>query len=150
MCGYKLRPSLTLLPSIDFVIVSHSWSGVVVAYNQYIAKRKQSQSDSDLVSVVQFDSQARITVQQQQLSAAPSNLSYHGGGTAFYPAAIEACKLARATPKSHTPAIIFMSDGCAGDSSHAAMEFSNLNHEVSRTSRNDLELHVIGEPFVFL
>lgn len=122
--------------------MSHSWSGVVAAYNQYIAKRKQSQSDSDLVSVVQFDSQSRIAVQQQPLSAAPGTLSYQGGGTSFYPAAVDACKLARATPKSHTPAIIFMSDGCAGDAPHAAREFSSLNEQMSG---GNLELHVIGK-----
>ena len=125
--------------------MGYSWSGVVVAYNQYVSKRKQSQSDSDLVSCVQFDSRARTTVRQQSLSGAPTTLSYHGGGTAFHPAAMEACKLARETPKSHIPAIIFMSDGQAGDASHAAMEFSVLNDCVSKTSKNPLELHVIGE-----
>mmetsp|Transcript_644 Transcript_644/g.1286 ORF Transcript_644/g.1286 Transcript_644/m.1286 type:complete len:578 (-) Transcript_644:236-1969(-) len=106
------------------------WSGVVAAYNQYIAKRKQSQSDSDLVSVVQFDSGARTTVRQQPLSAAPEHLSYQGGCTAFYPAATKACKLARETPQSHTPAIIFMSDGQADDASYAAREFLSLNDDV--------------------
>ncbi|KAL7535460.1 hypothetical protein ACHAXR_006500 [Thalassiosira sp. AJA248-18] len=124
--------------------MSCDWSGVVNAYNQYIAKRKQSQSDSDLVSVVQFDSSARTSVKLQPLSAAPTDLSYHGGGTAFYPAAMHARKLATETPTTHTPAIIFMSDGQAGDASHAAAEFSALNGHVYRTKRSQLELHVIA------
>ena len=121
-----------------------SWSGVVVAYNQYISKRKQSQSDSDLVSVVQFGSNAQTTVRQQTLSTTPSNLAYHGGGTAFYPAAVEACKLAKETPPSHTPVIIFMSDGQAGDASHAACSFSAFNDDLYRATKNHLELHVIA------
>lgn len=125
--------------------MSHSWSGVVVAYNQYIFKRKQSQSDSDLVSVVQFDGNARTTVRRQPLSSTPGNLSYHGGGTAFYPAAVEACKLARETPTSHSPVVIFMSDGQAGDAPHAAAAFSQLNDSIYRSTNDHLELHVIGE-----
>ncbi len=125
--------------------MQHSWSGVVVAYNQYIAKRKQSQSDSDLVSVVQFDSSAHTTVCKQPLSATPNSLSYRGGGTAFYPAAAEACKLAGETPSTHTPVVIFMSDGQAGDASQAASAFAALNHQVVRKTSNNLELHVIGK-----
>ena len=124
--------------------MSHSWSGVVAAYNQYISKRKQSQSDSDLVSVVQFDGSARVTVHMQPLSSVPQALGYHGGGTAFYPAAEKACKLANATPTSHTPAIIFMSDGQAQDAAHASSAFSQLNQSVYRKTEQHLELHVIA------
>ncbi len=124
--------------------MNSSWSGVVAAYRQYVEKRKQSQSDSDLVSVVQFDGVSRITVTNASLSEAPMNLSQHGGGTLFHPAALDACKLARDTPLSHTPVIIFMSDGEAGDASAAAREFSLLNDHVSRVLHADLELNVIA------
>ncbi len=122
-----------------------SWSGVVVAYNQYIAKRRQSQSESDLVSVVQFDNSARITVQSVPLSSVPNNLSYRGGGTCFHPAASAACGLARGTPNTHVPAVVFMSDGQANDAVAAAHEFSLLNSNIYRSSRHHLDLHVIGE-----
>ena len=122
-----------------------SWSGVVDAYSKYIEKRKQSQSDSDLVSVVQFSGGSRVTVQKKSLSTAPQQLSFGDGGTCFHPAALDACRLARGTPAaSHTPTIVFMSDGCAGDASTAAREFSLLNDYVSQQSSNDLELHVIA------
>ena len=42
---------------------------------------------------------------------------------------------ARQTPSSHTPVIIFMSDGCANDSQAAANQFASLDN---------IELHVIG------
>ena len=98
-----------------------------------------------MVSVVQFDGNARTTVRRQPLSSTPGNLSYHGGGTAFYPAAVEACKLARETPASHFPVVIFMSDGQAGDAPHAAAAFSQLNDSIYRSTNDHLELHVIGE-----
>lgn len=125
--------------------MSNSWSGVVAAYNQYIAKRRQSQSDSDLVSVVQFDWHSRITVQHASLSSAPNNLPYSGAGTCFHPAALTACELARGTPSTHVPAVVFMSDGAANDAAAAAHEFSLFNSHLYRSSRNHLELHVIGE-----
>ncbi|KAL7471164.1 hypothetical protein ACHAXS_011482, partial [Conticribra weissflogii] len=97
-----------------------SWVGVVSAYKKYVSKRQQSQCFSDLVSVVQFDEAARVTVRMEPLSSAPNTLSYHGGGTCFYPAALEACQLARNTPPSHSPIIIFMSDGQANDAHSAS------------------------------
>ena len=124
--------------------MSGQWSGVVEAYRQYIEKRMQSQSDSDTVSVVQFGSHSRITVANKSLSRTPTILSFGGGGTRFHPAALDACKLARETPSSHTPSIIFMSDGGSGDAPAAAHEFSVLNDLVIQTSGKDLELHVIA------
>eukprot|EP00986_Skeletonema_menzelii_P006570 scaffold2497_cov117-Skeletonema_menzelii.AAC.5 len=125
--------------------MKYSWSGVVAAYNQYIAKRKQSQSESDLVSVVQFDADSRVTVRHASLSSAPNSLPYSGWGTCFHPAALAACELARGTPSTHVPAIVFMSDGEASDAAAAAHEFALLNSHIYRSSRNPLELHVIGE-----
>ena len=124
--------------------MSCSWSGVEAAYNQYIAKRKQSQSDADLVSVVQFNGGSRITVQHASLSSAPNSLPYSGGCTCFYPASIEACKLARGSPSTHVPAIVFMSDGQANDAANAAHEFAQLNSNIYQSSGSHLELHVIG------
>jgi uncharacterized protein YegL len=115
--------------------MSHHWSGVVSVYNKFIQSRRQRQNESDLVSIVQFDGGARVTCQLQNISNAPANLDFKGGGTCFSPAALSACDLARKTPSSHMPVIIFMSDGCAGDSQAAANTFGTLN---------DVELHVIG------
>ena len=107
------------------------WIGVVAAYRKYIDKRMLSQCHTDLVSVVQFDHRSRVTVSNQSLSASPGQLSYRGGATLFHPAALDACELARKTPPSHSPIIIFMSDGEANDASAAAREFSILNHRVT-------------------
>lgn len=40
----------------------NNWSGVIVAYRQYLQRRHLNQSESDLVSVVQFGDSSRITV----------------------------------------------------------------------------------------
>ena len=79
--------------------MSQSWSGVVSSYNEYINKRKLSQSDADIVnSVVQFDGSARTMVCMQKLSCAPTSLGYSGGVTSFYPAAQMASSFASRTP----------------------------------------------------
>lgn len=124
--------------------MQHNWTGVVKAYNGYLSKRKQSQCDGDLVSVVQFNDGARVTVNPTSLSSAPSNLPYDSGGTCFHPAAIKACQMAKQTPSTYTTTIIFMSDGGAGDAPAAAREFSGLNSQIFSQSENDLELHVIA------
>jgi Mg-chelatase subunit ChlD len=121
--------------------MQYDWAGVVVAYNQFLSRRRQMQSESDLVSVVQFAGSSRVTVQHISISLAPNALHFLSGGTCFYPAAVSGCQLARATPPSHVPVIVFMSDGgSAGDASRAAAEFSTLNSEIE----SDLELHVIA------
>jgi uncharacterized protein YegL len=124
--------------------MQYSWSGVVAVYNKYKHNRRQHQHDSDLVSVVQFDDRSRVTCQLQNIVNSPVNLSYAGGGTSFSPAAGSASTLARQTPPSHAPVIIFMSDGMANDSSQAANTFAALNKELKSRSGDDLELHVIG------
>jgi len=124
--------------------MSHNWAGVVEAYNQYILRRKQSQRDFDLVSVVQFSSSSRITVQMKPISQAPKDLDFVGHGTRFLPAAVEARHLIQKTPSSHVPVVIFMSDGATNDADKAAREFKLMNHKVKERLGSDLELHVIA------
>ena len=124
--------------------MSYDWNGVIAAYNQYIARRRQNQSESDLVSVVQFDDHATVSVRMSPIGQSPNNLSYRGGGTSFHPAAQSACELASATPPSHIPVVVFMSDGCAHDAAQAAGAFSHLNRGIRHSHESDLELHVIA------
>ena len=121
-----------------------SWSGVVAAYNQYLARRRESQSECDLVSVVQFDSSAQVSVSMTPIGQAPNSLVYRGGGTQFHPAAQSAYQLASGTPSSHAPVVVFMSDGCANDAAAAAGTFSQINRNVRQSLGSDLELHVIA------
>ena len=120
------------------------WSGVVIAYNQYIARRQQYQCESDLVSVVQFSHEAEVTVSLSPIGSAPKDLYYHDGGTNFSPAALSAYNVAKASPSTHVPVIVFMSDGCANDAPQAASHFSDLNNDIKALTGSDLELHVIA------
>eukprot|EP00977_Amphora_coffeiformis_P020936 scaffold8649_cov185-Amphora_coffeaeformis.AAC.7 len=124
--------------------MQYDWSGVVAAYNQYMQRRLQNQCDSDLVSVVQFNGSARITLNKMALFSAPADLQFRGGGTSFYPAAILASPLVSSTPSSHTPVVVFMSDGASNDASQAAQVFAQLNSSVHISTGHDLELHVIA------
>ena len=83
--------------------MASDWSGVVKAYNEYLDKRKQKQCSGDLVSVVQFQSDARSTVRMEDLSTVCTALDYGGGGTCFNPAARSAKDLILATPSDARP-----------------------------------------------
>jgi uncharacterized protein YegL len=124
--------------------MDHNWAGVVVAYRNYVTRRLQNQSQSDLISVVQFSGPARVTVQQELITRVPNDLDFASGGTQFHPAAQKACMVARGSPGSHTPVVVFMSDGGSNDASLAASEFSLLNAEIRLRTGVDLELHVIA------
>jgi hypothetical protein len=104
----------------------------------------------DLVSIVQFDDTARLTLHQANILSAPTNLSFRGRGTRFAPAACEGSQVAAQTPTSHIPNLVFMSDGgtCTNDvqMTHKRRQqpFRALNGSVRQTHGTDLELHVIA------
>jgi hypothetical protein len=122
------------------------WAGVVTAYQNYLTVRLESQSCLDLVSVVQFSSSARQTVDRQAISTAPRDLGFGGGLTCFSPAASLASQAVQMTQSSHIPVVVFMSDGGTGqeDSAYASQIFSQLSTEVLSRFKSDLELHVIA------
>jgi von Willebrand factor type A domain len=124
--------------------MKHEWRGVVAAYNKYLCVRREQQRDSDLVSVVQFDWTARITVHKQGIIDAPGNLGYKGNGTRFTPAAIAAHGVVAETPSTHVPLVVFMSDGEADDTAAAAATLALLNEHVLTHYGDEIELHVIG------
>eukprot|EP00980_Cylindrotheca_fusiformis_P025927 scaffold14918_cov77-Cylindrotheca_fusiformis.AAC.1 len=128
--------------------MENDWSGVVIAYQKYLHSRLQSQSCLDLVSVVQFSGCARLTIDREAIlvAAKRTDLSYGGGGTRFSPAASLAAQVVPTTPSSHSPVVVFMSDGGTGhqDSAMASQTFSQINTEVIRRFKSDLELHVIA------
>ena len=121
-----------------------NWSGVVSAYTKYAAQRRQNQNDSDIVSVVQFDGTARVTVSQQPIRSIPTSLPYRGGGTQFSPAALEGSRMVAVTPTTHRPVVVFMSDGGTDDAPTAASTFRAVNQQVRQKHGCDLDLHVIA------
>ena len=125
--------------------MSGSWAGVVKAFHEHIAQRRRNQNESDLVSVVQFDGDARVTIQNEPIGAVASrDLSQRGGGTQFAPAAQVGSQLVASTPMSHRPTVVLMSDGAACDSVVVASTLSSLNHQVMQKHGDDLDLHVIA------
>lgn len=124
--------------------MSYDWSGVVEAFREYISCRLQNQNEEDLVSVVQFNDNARITVQLERIGTAPATLNFGDGGTQFAPASSEGSKVTMLTPRSHLPTVVFMSDGGTHDSTSAASILASLNGQVLRTYGDNLELHVIA------
>jgi uncharacterized protein YegL len=121
-----------------------NWPGVVSAYNKYAAQRRQNQNDSDIVSVIQFDDTARVTVYQQPIQSILTRLPYRGGGTQFAPAALEGSRMVAATPTTHRPVVVFMSDGGTGDAPKDASTFRAINQQVQQKHGCDLDLHVIA------
>ena len=122
-----------------------SWSGVVEAFQDYCARRRLNQNEMDLVSVVQFDGNARVTVDQEAISVAASmNLDYAGGDTQFAPAAVQGSQCVVSTPTTHKPTMVFMSDGGTNDAAAAASTLTALNRSVLQKHGSDLDLHVIA------
>lgn len=92
------------------------WGQLHQAYQQCLCSRIAAQAVDDLVSVITFDNSQRIVMKCEDVTAASvRSLPYTGGGTAFVPALDQANALLASTSTdiqaSHTPVILFLSDG---------------------------------------
>jgi len=90
------------------------WDELVRAYTIFLNKRLSDQMGvNDIISIIQFDDNARTTVEGISIHAAPRQLHCRGGGTIFAPALQQARNLIATT--KDIPVLIFMSDGNASD-----------------------------------
>ena len=92
------------------------WDQLQQAYHQCLLSRITAQAVGDKVSVITFDDTPRVIIRCEDVTAASAHrLPYTGGGTAFVPALNQAHSLLEGAPAemhtSHTPVILFLSDG---------------------------------------
>jgi len=118
------------------------WRSLMAALQGFIRQRRNDQATEDIVSVVQFDHQARCTVDQASLSDFPSHLSFNGGGTSFCPALSAAESLIRRTPARYVPIMIFMTDGCTQDGEEQSQSLCSTLH--ANYSRRGFQCHTVG------
>ena len=117
--------------------------GVVAHYNRFLGIRRAANQgrSNDLVSVVNFGTEARIITEATHVSAAPTTLPFANSGTDFAPAMTTAAAVlsrdvgARA---ALTPVLIFMSDGC-GNSGEAQLRGIRAAH-----GHRGLQVHVLA------
>jgi Mg-chelatase subunit ChlD len=65
----------------------------------------------DLVSVIMFNTGARVLYERQPLTSVALGLDFQGGGTSFSPALQSALNVMRGGAAHVSPSLIFMSDG---------------------------------------
>lgn len=121
------------------------WNSLMAAYRDFLKKRMGDQGgEGDMVSIVLFSSSARVIGPViQPIEAAPSKLSFAGGGTSFYPAMIEAEKCLAATPTNKSPVVLFMSDGDSGDYCQAAAVSTRM-FATCDSKKLSLQIHTIA------
>ena len=94
------------------------WNGLVNAVKQYISVR-QEKGTQDLISIVIFNSTARIQCERMPLiefsQRVESLLKFVGGGTKFGPALKTTLGILRKQDQDLPVALLFMSDGGSGD-----------------------------------
>ena len=126
-------------PNIHFVFVldesgsmERDWAALVQAYRTCIKTRQEvtQRGGLDLVSIVQFDNSSRVTASRVRLDSAPTSLHFKGGCTSYAPALSSADQLLAATPSTHKPVLVFMTDGEPGDGAAglATMQALRSNH----------------------
>jgi hypothetical protein len=90
------------------------WESLVKAYQSFLDRRRNDQGGSDLFSVVQFASRARIIYQQKHLADTHRDLNDDSGGTNYLSGLQEAAKVIANDTSTSTVMMIFMSDGGDG------------------------------------
>ena len=109
--------------------MSDHWRGLIQAFLEFLNIRKEKGGDQDLVTVIQFSTTARITMNGVSLEEAitqGSRLNCGGGGTNFTPALIMAQQ--SFANQLHTNSVmVFMTDGDCADSNQSINECTNIH-----------------------
>ena len=89
-----------------------SWYALTTAYNSFIQQRRNDQSLDDTVSIIKFQSYARVEHEMVALRNAPALGGMVGGGTDFSAALQQvSAVLQRRSMCAQNPLLVFMSDG---------------------------------------
>jgi len=126
------RAGSTRYPHIIFCLdESGSMSGepfqdLIAAFARFWRTRTATQAMGEIVSVIQFASQARRVYEKQPLRGEPLQLSQVSGGTMFVPPLVEAESLIRQTCDQYDPVLIFMTDGQSGDHDAAVSKMDSM------------------------
>jgi len=97
------------------------WSDLLACYERFRQLRCGDQSN-DIISVVTFDSSARVRFTGYTPSQALFQQNPNSGGTCFIPALNATFPLYDRRP-GYTPVMVFMSDGDCGESATQVCEF---------------------------
>jgi len=110
--------------------MSSYWPGLLKAVEAFLEIRISSDS-SDLISVIQFQSDARVTMYPTALEDAVQacrQLVLMGGGTEFRPAVKAAAEIIRSERTSAETIVVFMSDGECSDADQAVQAAAELKN----------------------
>jgi Mg-chelatase subunit ChlD len=109
----------------------NKWTHLTNAYNMCLRKRLEiaQQSSDDIVCIIQFDSNARVTCPATVLSSMiPQLAQMNGGGTNFSPALNKAWEELKNMTNRHTPVLLFMSDGKGSGGPHEMTKIYSEYH----------------------
>lgn len=96
------------------------------AYTSFLERRMIDQGHDDIITVVQFDSTARVICQASPIHDAPKSLTMRGGGTCFAGAMAQAQNILNRYNASSPARLVFMSDGGASDANEAALTMASI------------------------
>jgi hypothetical protein len=117
--------------------MSRSWGSLMTAFVEFLSIREGSVSGSgDIVSVVQFASRARLTLDKVSLAdarQASSSLRCKGGGTLFVPVLNLAECIVETDISGLDVVVLFMTDGFCGDSDQCRQKTESLFQSCSTT-----------------
>ena len=94
------------------------WNETKIAFDRFKQTRIRNQGLHDVVSIIQFNGDARVICNAQPLANANMG-NFGSGGTCFAPAAERAKKVIMNYSGKKNPVVIFMTDGGSGDAPSA-------------------------------
>ncbi len=130
-------PSVTSSMHTIFILdesgsMTKNWSGLQQAFCRYLdTLQSDEESSADLISVIEFDDDARIVAQAISIDDARQlSLSIRGGGTKFAPAISKANDLLKEDASSKTDIVlVFMTDGANTDDDTSVEILRDIFHK---------------------
>ncbi|CAF3967014.1 unnamed protein product [Rotaria sp. Silwood1] len=118
------------------------WNELQQAYNGFLSRRNDDQGGDDVVTVVQFNTDARTICSKRKVADAPRTLDIQNGGTDYAQGLKEATKAIENDNTKSSIVMIFMSDGADCGSGNPENIITQL--KTKYTGNHNFICHTIG------
>mmetsp|Transcript_109494 Transcript_109494/g.317754 ORF Transcript_109494/g.317754 Transcript_109494/m.317754 type:complete len:604 (-) Transcript_109494:304-2115(-) len=106
-----VKPTHTIFVFDESTSMRLDWAEQVEAFRQYVLKLYNQGFTDDIISVVQYATEARVTCDRKGITEIPTDLPFNGGRTMYAPAMVEVEKLVNAYPADQNTVVVFVTDG---------------------------------------
>jgi len=136
-----VKPAHTVFVLDESTSMRLDWAEQVEAFRQYVLKLYNQGYTDDIISVVQYASEARVTCERKGITEIPTDLPFSGGRTVYASAMAEAESLVNAYPADQKTVIVFVTDGPSTSDYEHLYDDAALAQSISGQAEGELTVN---------